>query len=203
MKMSDVINRRLKRNNFFLFRRLYSILLAGAVSGLIFCLLFLTGTNVLASENGKNQMMPPLKYKLDEVNIHIIRNPVNPASSVREIKLSGTGNAILEQDGQTQEFKYPEKDLMALLDHLYNLRFFELPNDYRTKYSVFLKEDGTVNTAKLRLADMPSTSICFSTANYKKCVTFTIEGPGELKNVVQQTFDEVNRLINQKQTAKQ
>src|ERR1019366_940403 len=106
---------------------------------------------------------PPMTYRLDQVTVLVTRHP-GPASRIRRVSLSGTGSATLERDGLSLPFRYPAKDLLALLNDLYKLRFFELPADYSGRYSVFLKDDGSVATKALRMSDVPGTSVCFTVA---------------------------------------
>lgn len=146
-------------------------------------------------ETGK----PPHTYRLDEVSLRLTRQPGNGAFPVRRVNLSGAGAATLERDGRKLPFHYAPKDLLALLNELYKIRFFDLPTNYRTRYSLFLKEDGSVGTSALRLSDESSTSVCIAVAAYEKCVTYGSEAPYELEHLAKRIFSEADRLVNVEQ----
>jgi hypothetical protein len=78
------------------------------------------------------------------------------------------------------------------------MRFFELPEDYSTEYSVFLDDNHIIQTTALRLSDAQSTSVCFAVASYKKCVTYSHKGPLELENVFERVFSDADKLASKK-----
>lgn len=136
---------------------------------------------------------PPMTYRIDAVNLRFTRYPGNSAFPIRRISLSGRGSATLEHDGQLFHLSYSPGDLVVLLNKFYKVRFFELPAKYTTRYSVFLKDDGTVATSALRMSDMASTSVCFEMDEYEKCVTYGRDGPCELENLVDRVFDDFEK----------
>lgn len=140
---------------------------------------------------------PPLAYRLDEVSVRLTRHSGNPAFPFRRVILSGAGNATFERDGESMQFSYGNKELLALLNALYKIRFFDLPSQYNTRYSVFLKDDGTVGTEALRMTDSASTSICFAVRGYEKCVTYGRDGPLELENIAKQIFSDAHSLTSE------
>lgn len=137
---------------------------------------------------------PPLAYRIDEVSVRLTRNSGNPALPVRRVILSGAGSAILERDGKEVQFPYGKKDLLAFLNALYKIRFFDLPTQYSPQYSVFMKDDETVGTAALRMPDSGSTNICFAVTGYEKCVTYGsgTRGPLELENIAKRIFSDAD-----------
>jgi hypothetical protein len=130
---------------------------------------------------------PPLSYRIDEVTIRLARKP-DRAGSIRSVSLSGKGSATVERDGEPERLGYPPSDLLKLLNEFYRIRFFDLPEKYTTRYSVFLKEGGVVGTSALRMADAASTLVCINIGEYRKCVTFGRDGPLELESVAKQVF---------------
>lgn len=140
----------------------------------------------------------PQSYRLNEVSVRVTLQPGRGNFPVRRVSLLGTGAATLEQNGQKQPFPYASRDLLALLNELYKIRFFELPTNYTTRHSVFLKEEGLIGTNLLRMSDESSTSVCFSTAAYEKCVTYSTEGPDELDRIATRIFSEASRLVGVK-----
>lgn len=138
---------------------------------------------------------PPLAYHIDEVVLNLTRHPGNSAFPIRRVRLSGAGNATLERGGELVQISYPTRDLIALLNELYKIRFFELPSKYTTRYSVVLKEDGSVATSALRMTDAGSTSACFAVTEYEKCITYGLDGPRELESIVNRVFDDVEKQL--------
>jgi hypothetical protein len=134
----------------------------------------------------------PLSYKIEEARISLTRRPGNPSFPIQRLTLSGSGDATLERDGKSTLLSYPDKDLLSVLKEFYKIRFFDLPEDYSTEYSVFLDENRMIQTTALRLPDVESTSACLAIAGYKKCVTYSRKGPLELENLVQRIFAKVS-----------
>lgn len=139
---------------------------------------------------------PPRTYRLDEVSIQLTRQ-YGHGLPLQRVSLAGAGQATLERDGQRLPFHYPAKDLLALLNEAYRIRFFDLPASYTTRYSVFLKDDGTVGTSALRMQDTLSTSLCLTVAGYEKCIIFGNHGPRELEELANRIYSEAERSVTQ------
>ena len=103
----------------------------------------------MAADYSPESGSPPLTYRIDDVRIRLTRHPGNAAFPVQRVSLSGSGSATLERDGKIMPFTYQVKKLLALMNEFYRIRFFEMPDDYTNRYSVFLKDGGTVETAAL------------------------------------------------------
>jgi hypothetical protein len=167
-----------------------------AVSGL-------TGSYSMATERNPGASTVPGTYRLDEVGVRITQSPGRAASTKNQIlKLSGSGEGTLERNSQTVSFRYESKALLALLNDLYRIRFFDLPANYSVGRSVVLKDDGTVGTQFLKMTDAPSTSVCFSLPVYEKCVTYGSNGPQELESVVRRLWDEADQWAKASSNAK-
>jgi len=147
----------------------------------------------MAGERALGPDGPPLAYPVQEVNLHLIRQPGNAAFPIRRISLSGKGTAAFERGDELLQIAYPATELVALLNELYRIRFFELPSQYTARYSVFLKDDGMIATSALRMMDAGSTRICFAVAGYEKCVTYGRDGPNDLENIVNRVFDDLEK----------
>jgi hypothetical protein len=130
---------------------------------------------------------PPLSYRIDEVTIRLARKP-DRTGSIRSVSLSGNGSVTVERDGEPERLGYATSDLLKLLNEFYRIRFFDLPEKYTTRYSVFLKDGGIVGTSALRMADAASTLVCINIGEYRKCITFGRDGPLELESVTKQVF---------------
>ncbi len=138
---------------------------------------------------------PPLTYRIDDVHIRLTRHPGNAAFPVQRVSLSGSGSATLEQDGKIMPFTYQVKKLLALMNEFYRIRFFDMPDDYTNRYSVFLKDGGTIETAALHLLDAGGMRICFTAASYEKCVNYGDEGPSGLEDIARRIFFEADVLV--------
>ena len=147
----------------------------------------------MAAERTLGPAGPPLVYPIHEVSLHLTRQPGNPAFPVRRISLSGKGTATFERGNELLQVSYSNGELVTLLNELYGIRFFELPSQYTTRYSVFLKDDGTVATSALRMMDAASTRVCFAVTGYEKCVTYGRDRPNDLENIVNRVFDDVEK----------
>ncbi|MBN9132278.1 MAG: hypothetical protein J0H48_02785 [Nitrosospira multiformis] len=147
----------------------------------------------MAGERALGPDGPPLAYPIQEVNLHLTRQPGNAAFSVRRVSLSGRGSATFERGDELLQIAYPTTELVALLNELYRIRFFELPSQYTARYSVFLKDDGMIATSVLRMMDAGSTRICFAATGYEKCVTYGRDGPSDLENIVNGVFDDLEK----------
>ena len=149
----------------------------------------------MAADYSPESGSPPLTYRIDDVRIRLTRHPGNAAFPVQRVSLSGSGSATLERDGKIMPFTYQVKKLLALMNEFYRIRFFEMPDDYTNRYSVFLKDGGTVETAALHLLDAGGTWICFTVASYEKCVSHGDDGPSELEDIARQIFSEADVLV--------
>ena len=166
-----------------------------ALPGILSALLCLIGGSAMAAERSFVAGGPPLNYRLDELSVRFLRQPGHGLPGWR-VSLAGSGAALLESDGQKRHFFYPVKDLLALVNELYRIRFFELPITYTTKYSVFIKDDGLLGTQGLRMSDASSTRVCFAVAAYEKCVSYGADGPRELEALVQHVVADTERLVS-------
>ena len=161
-------------------------------------ILFFVGSASMAGERALGPDGPPLAYPIQEVNLHLTRQPGNAAFPVRRINLSGKGTAAFERGEEFLQIPYSTSTLVALLNELYRIRFFELPSQYTARYSVFLKDDGMIATSALRMMDAESTRICFAVTGYEKCVTYGRDGPHDLENIVNRVFDDIEKQVKRK-----
>ncbi|WP_227869182.1 hypothetical protein [Nitrosospira lacus] len=152
-------------------------------------------TMSIAAERSLGPGGPPLTYGIDEVRIRLIRHPGNAALPAQRVSLSGSGSATLEQDGKTLSFTYEVTDLLAVINALYKIRFFDLPGDYTNQYSVFLKDGKTVETTALRMLDVNVMNICFTVAGYEKCVSYSDGQLPDLENIAKRIFSGANELL--------
>ncbi|MDO7083607.1 hypothetical protein WNY51_15135 [Pseudocolwellia sp. AS88] len=151
----------------------------------------------MAKARSNNTDSFPLTYGLDTVTVTLTKHAgAKKGSSSQHIQFLGTGLSILEKEGKKVTFNYSHTKLIKLLNNLYSIHFFNLPTRYNIKYSVYLKEDGTVNTNALRMVDASSTTICFNIPSFEKCVTYSSDGPTELQELTKYLFSEAEQLAN-------
>jgi len=144
---------------------------------------------------------PPKTYRLDDVSIDLIRHAgVIVGSTDKHIRISGAGNSTQKHGGKSLSFLYSTQDLLAVINSLNQLRFFELPTIHNIKYSVYLKDDGTVGKSALRMHDAANTTVCFNIPEYKKCVTYNSDIAPELEKLVKHIFSEVDKLLKSSET---
>lgn len=94
------------------------------------------------------------------------------------------GKASMEagRPATTRAFSLPAADVVALLNGLYRLRFFELPAVIGARTSVFLMPDGSLGTQQAGMTDASTSTVCFRLPGHEKCVRYTAgQGPQELE----------------------
>ena len=140
----------------------------------------------------------PLSYQIDDVSIHLSRQAGNAAYAPWRVTLSGDGWASLEHQGKQVKYRYPRQDLVALLNELHKIHFFELPARYATSYKVFLKDDGSVTTVDQYKTSSDTHSVCVAIAKFEKCVRYgDNDGPLELDQIAQRLFTEAEQRAKQ------
>lgn len=166
--------------------------LAGAVVVLASC----AAGPAMAAEATLGPKGPPLHYPVDSVSVSVRHSP-GPAlgAQTRELVLTGAGSAKLTRGDAAVSFDYAAADLVGVLNRFYALNFFDLPADLVRRYSVFLKDDGSVGTSQLRLLDRASTEVCVRMASYEKCVRYADDEPAALAALVRQLDAEADQRV--------
>ena len=127
---------------------------------------------------------PPFDYRLDEASVRVELLPSHGLPR-QTLTLPGSGRASFEHDGRNAAFILNVQDMLALVNELYRLRFFDLPDRLMPPRSAFLKDDGSVGTQATRMHDALTTSVCFILPQYRKCVVYEDDPPAELSGLVQ------------------
>lgn len=138
---------------------------------------------------------PPLSYRLDTIELRLQRQPGH-GQPKHALVVAGAGSATLEsgKPASTRGFTLPADEVLALLNGLYRLRFFDLPAALRARQSVFLLPDGAIGTQALNRMDTTSTTVCVALPGYEKCVRYAEgDGPPELEAWVQAAFADAQR----------
>lgn len=133
---------------------------------------------------------PPNKYQLNDVIIKFTRHAGMIKNSTRkQVVISGNGASSIELNGKKQSLNYSPNALVSLINSLYKINFFDLPNRFNRNYTVVLNDDGSLTTNILKMTDAASTTVCFSVPHFEKCVTYSKDKPYELENIVQSVFE--------------
>lgn len=140
---------------------------------------------------------PPLHYELSNTSVSIASHARGQKDTYpTRIDIFGAGASSIEKDGRTVVFDYSTEDFLILLNAFYKIRFFDLPTNYILQQSVFLDGNTSVGTSALRMTDQATTTVCFKTADYKKCVAYGVDTPKELDLLIHTLFSEVYRITN-------
>ena len=167
-------------------RSLMAHLLAATVS--------LGASNAVAAASAAEAGRPPATFRSDDVSFSIVWQPGHgPSLPALRIALSGKGSGTLQRGKDKSSFTYSGDDLFAVLNELYRIRYFDLPNDYTQNTSIFRREDGTLGTQSLRASDLSTTRVCLTIAAYEKCVTYAKDGPAELEQLVRRLIADVEQ----------
>lgn len=142
------------------------------------------GAAAMSAERKPGADGPPLTYRLDDVIVRVQRQ-WGHGQPMGQLMLAGKGQATWQSGDRNRLFDHTAKDHLNVLNGLYRIRFFDMPAQLRSPLSVFLKDDGTVGTQGLKMADAGSTTVCFSLPGYEKCVRYDATGPRELEDFVQ------------------
>ena len=152
--------------------------------------------SAMAGEATLGPKGPPLQYPVDSASVSVRQSP-GPVvgAQARQLVLTGAGRASLTRGDVAVSFDYAAADLVGVLNRLYALSFFDLPADLVRRYSVFLKDDGSVGTSQLRLLDRASTEVCVRMASYEKCVRYADDEPAALAALVRQLDAEADQRV--------
>lgn len=138
---------------------------------------------------------PPLSYRLDTVELRLQRQPGHGQPKLALV-VAGAGSATLEsgRPASARGFTLPADEVLALLNGLYRLRFFDLPAALRARQSVLLMPDGAIATQVTNRIDTASTTVCVALPGFEKCVRYAEgDGPPELEGWVQAAFADAQR----------
>jgi hypothetical protein len=162
--------------------------------------IFFLANDVTAAAPTFGPTGPPLSYPLEQVGLSMTRRPGNASLPVEKIELKGSGTGTIALGTSMRKFAFQSRELLPLLNALYGIRFFDLPSDATTRYSVFIKADGSLGTSFVRMFDASSTELCFSlsapAAPYLKCVAFSDDGLVELRKVGSDVSAFAKRVAN-------
>ena len=160
---------------------------------IVWLLGLMSGADAMANQASVGPGGPPKSYRIEDVTVRV-QIQATRGLPMRQVILSGNTTGTLERDQQKLSFAFPSKDLLAVVNTLYRMRFFNLQDSPGVRYSVFLKDDGMVTTQALKMNDVGDTRVCFSAGKYEKCVSYVGDGPAELQDIVRDVFTQAERL---------
>lgn len=166
-------------------------LLPGVLSGLLFGLIAIGGGAPLAAEALPKADAMPQTFRIDALSIRLSRQ-INNAPW--QVQLSGLDGGSLTQGGQQRPFPYPAKELVALLNALYEVHFFDMPSRYAAHAAAQLGADGTVSMAGVDSSNATGNGVCVRVVSFEKCVRWGNRAPVELDRIAQRAFAEAQRL---------
>ncbi len=137
---------------------------------------------------------PPLAYRLEEVGISVQREPAH-GLPLQRVSVSGSGEGVRQWQGRQEAFRIDRDGLLDIVNALYRMRFFDLPEWLLPPRSVFIKDDGSIGTQAVRMHDATTTSLCFTLPAYKKCVAYEANPPAELEALVQRVLTDAGRRV--------
>ena len=154
--------------------------------------------DVVSAETVLPAVGPPMSYRLDAIKLHLQRAPGH-GQPKQALAVAGAGSTTLEsgRPAASNTFTLSADEVMTLLNGLYHLRFFELPDVLRARSSVFLLADGKVGTQRVNRLDTTACTVCVVLPGYEKCVRFA-EGDGtpELEAWTQAAFADALRRVH-------
>lgn len=152
----------------------------------------------MAGESGVGPTTMPRTFDVGALSIHLSRQAGNAAHVPWEVRLSGAGGGSLTHDGKQRPFPYAAKDVVALLNTLYEIRFFDLPPRYSSHDVAQLRGDGTVNVVERSVSSATGNSVCVTVATFGKCVRYGTQAPLELDRVFRHVFADAQRLAGER-----
>ncbi|MEO8248832.1 MAG: hypothetical protein ABI589_05630 [Burkholderiales bacterium] len=135
---------------------------------------------------------PPFDYRLGDAGVSVRRLPAHGLAPLN-LLLAGSGRASFEHDGKTQPFALAPDVFLPIVNALYQTRFFDLPDRLLPRRSIFLKDDGSVGTQATRMHDAATTIVCFTLPQFQKCVSYELDAPPELEQLVQRLLADARK----------
>jgi hypothetical protein len=132
----------------------------------------------------------PRLFSVTDLEIRLSHQEGSAAYRPRELTIAGSGDATLTQAGNTWQLQRKPADALALLNELYRIRFFDLPETYGKSDFAVLGANGTVRLVEQSTSSSGGKRICVRIATFHKCVRFGPEGPVELDRILLRTLDD-------------
>lgn len=135
---------------------------------------------------------PAGPYRLGEIGLTVDVQPGH-GLPLRRLNLAGEGESVLELGGKAQRFAYPAADLLAAINVLQRLRFFEMPDRLAPLRRLSQGPDGRIYTQLTRMADTGTVTLCVQLADHRKCVSYQQDAPPELDALATRLLGDAQR----------
>lgn len=157
--------------------RAFTLVAALLVSGMT------SGQTTVSADTPAAGGWPPLSYRLDEAAVRVQRQHGHGQPGLLLVLRAAGGT--LAVGAREDAFRSDDKALLAAINALYRVRFFDLPSTLSARRSVFLRDDGRVGMQMLSLSDASTTTVCFTLPSFEKCVAWQSDPPQELDALAQ------------------
>ena len=136
----------------------------------------------------------PRAFYVGDLSIHFSQRVGNAAYTPWEVHMSGAGGGNLIHDGKHSPLPYASRDVVALLNALFEIRFFDLPAQFSSQDVAQLLEGGSVRLIQKFTSSSGGNSVCVNIAAFEKCVRYGPQTPVELDRIFQRVFADAERL---------
>lgn len=135
--------------------------------------------------------LPPADFRMADLRLTLTRQTGAIAQPMQRLAVSGAGEATFTLGSTSKGFAFSADELLATLNTLLVIKFFDMPTDYSARRSYFIRDNGQVGTQMLKLPDLPNTQVCFALPSFQKCVNYDEQqAPVALEGWVQRLFNE-------------
>lgn len=157
--------------------------------------LFACSTGAALAADRKTEPAPAgAVFDARQLDIRLSRMAGNMAQQPWLVQVSGAGRSSYSRNGKTSPLPYAAKDAVALLNELYAIRFFDLPQDYSNLDVAVLRADGSVIVTQIFTSNSNLNRLCVNTAAVEKCVAFGKQAPAELVRIFEHQYAQAERL---------
>ena len=135
---------------------------------------------------------PAGPYRIGDIGVTVNVQPGH-GLPVRRLSLAAEGDSVLEVGGKAQRFAYPAADLLAAVNVLQRLRFFEMPDQLAPLRRLSQGPDGRIYTQLTRMSDTGTVTLCVQLADFRKCVSYQQDAPPELEALALRLLSDAQR----------
>lgn len=137
---------------------------------------------------------PPATFKLSDASLQLTLQS-GQGLPERRLTLESPAPSVWLIGSKAQPFQLPAADLVAAINALHTMRFFQMPDQFGHRPTLVLRDDGLVGTQVLNMIDSGNTRLCFLLPDYRKCVSYQRDPPRELGELVQRLLSDAVRRI--------
>jgi len=162
----------------------------GAVAGLLALGLPVA---VAAAEALNPAAALPQDFAVRDLSIDLSRQNGNAAHKPWRVFLSGAGGGSLSHDGRQWPLTTAPQAVVALLNRLLELRFFEMPAAASSRVFAQLLDDGTVRLVEHSQTSASASSLCVHVATVERCARFGPNAPVEWLQLFERVIADAQR----------